>query len=79
MLAGKVEIKIYVKFGILCLFKCDPKKIIHQWKAYLFSFEMTYKSKFHKMYLFMTGFVVQGHKYGFIPIKANTAEYMIAL
>ncbi len=52
MLAGKVEIKMYVKFGILCLFKCDPKKIIHQWKAYLFSFEMTYKSKFHKMYLY---------------------------
>ncbi len=33
---------------------------IHQWKSYLFKFQMMYKSQFHKLTL-LTGFLVQGH------------------
>ncbi len=32
----------------------------NKWKAYLFSFQLMYKSQFQKITL-MTGFVVQGH------------------
>ncbi len=44
---------------IIC---CNQTYSKHQWKAYLFSFQMMHKSQFPKMTL-MTGFVVQGHKW----------------
>jgi len=53
------------------------KQTIHQWKAYLFSFQIMYKSNFFFFTKLphvdptLTGFVVQGHKsYDCVPLTA---------
>ncbi len=42
--------------------KYCPILTIHQWNAYLFIFQVMYKSQLRKKLTLMTGFVVHGHK-----------------
>ncbi len=53
------------RFSNICISAkyCHIITNIHQWKAYLFSFHMMYKSHFFLKMTLMTGFVVHGHIY----------------
>ncbi len=47
------------------------QQTIHQWKAYLFNFQMMHISFFIFIIDLMTGFVVQGHILGIFLIFRN--------